>query len=103
MAWTNWVNAGGFLEYWSLNRGYLGQVCTTLDQVNTRAKTGDFLVWMETDTFSYYHTQFVQRKVNGYVYCTQHSPHYYNEKLSGRINDPKKYFENKNVYIVKFS
>lgn len=103
VAWTNWVNAGGFLEYWSLNRGYLGQVCTTLDQVNTRAKTGDFLVWMETDTFSYYHTQFVQRKVNGYVYCTQHSPHYYNEKLSGRINDPKKYFENKNVYIVKFS
>lgn len=97
----NWINASGFLQYWSLTRGYLGPVCTSLSQVNSKAYAGDFLVWFNTTTYEFYHTQFVQSKVNGEVYCTQHTSYYFNQKLNDRVSASA--FPDKHVYIVKFN
>lgn len=99
--WFNWVSVGSFLQYWSLERGYIGKVCKDRDTINATAKPGDFLIYYNKTTYEYEHTQFVQSKVNGYIYCTQHSFAYYNEKLNDRMSASA--FNNYNVYIVKFS
>lgn len=86
-AYMNWVTAAGFCEYWALERGYIGDVCFDMYDINNRAVGGDFLVWQNGDTFEYYHTQFVQRKDNqNQVHCTQHTPNYFDAKLSQRVD-----------------
>lgn len=101
IAWQTWVNAGAFCTYWGDHRGYIGKTCTSLAEVNKNSKPGDFLVWRNKTTLEYEHTQFVQTKVNGYIYCTQHSPSYYRQRLSDRITDAA--FNNSVVYQLNFN
>lgn len=101
IAWQTWVNAGDFCTYWGDHRGYIGKTCTSLAEVNKNSKPGDFLVWRNKTTLEYEHTQFVQTKVNGYIYCTQHSPSYYRQRLSDRITDAA--FNNSVVYQLNFN
>ena len=101
IAWQTWVNAGAFCTYWGDHRGYIGKTCTSLAEVNKNSKPGDFLVWRNKTTLEYEHTQFVQTKVNGYIYCTQHSPSYYRQRLSDRITDAA--FTNSVVYQLNFN
>lgn len=94
-----WVRAAGFVEYWSLIRGYLGEVCTSASQVNAYTDEGDFLVWMNIDTIEWYHTQFVQSKnMMGEAHCTQHTPNYFNVSFNSRVDSTT--FDNNHVYIV---
>lgn len=93
-----WIQAAGFVQYWSLTRGYLGDVCTTASAVNARATPGDFLVWQNIDTIEWYHTQFVQSKVNVEIYCTQHTSNYYNVRLNSRIDSTT--FNSNHIFIV---
>lgn len=101
IAWQTWVNAGVFCTYWGDHRGYIGKTCTSLAEVNKNSKPGDFLVWRNKTTLEYEHTQFVQTKVNGYIYCTQHSPSYYRQRLSDCITDAA--FNNSVVYQLNFN
>lgn len=101
IAWQTWVNAGAFCTYWGDHRGYIGKTCTSLAEINKNSKPGDFLVWRNKTTLEYEHTQFVQTKVNGYIYCTQHSPSYYRQRLSDRITDAA--FNNSVVYQLNFN
>ena len=101
IAWQTWVNAGAFCTYWGDHRGYIGKTCTSLAEVNKNSKPGDFLVWRNKTTLEYEHTQFVQTKVNGYIYCTQHSPSYYRQRLSDCITDAA--FNNSVVYQLNFN
>lgn len=101
IAWQTWVNAGAFCTYWGDHRGYIGKTCTSLAEANKNSKPGDFLVWRNKTTLEYEHTQFVQTKVNGYIYCTQHSPSYYRQRLSDRITDAA--FNNSVVYQLNFN
>ena len=101
IAWQTWVNAGAFCTYWGDHRGYIGKTCTSLAEVNKNSKPGDFLVWRNKTTLEYEHTQLVQTKVNGYIYCTQHSPSYYRQRLSDRITDAA--FNNSVVYQLNFN
>ena len=101
IAWQTWVNAGAFCTYWGDHRGYIGKTCTSLAEVNKNSKPGDFLVWRNKTTLEYEHTQFVQTKVNGYIYCTQLSPSYYRQRLSDRITDAA--FNNSVVYQLNFN
>lgn len=101
IAWQTWVNAGAFCTYWGDHRGYIGKTCTSLAEVNKNSKPGDFLVWRNKTTLEYEHTQFVQTKINGYIYCTQHSPSYYRQRLSDRITDAA--FNNSVVYQLNFN
>lgn len=73
LAWKSWVNVGAFCTYWGEVRGNIGNTCSTLAKVNQYAEPGDFLVWRNQATLEYEHTQFVQSKTNGEVYCSQHS------------------------------
>lgn len=94
-----WIQASGFVQYWSLIRGYLGKVCMSASEVNAYADEGDFLVWKNTETYEWYHTQFVQSKnLIGEVYCTQHTPNYFNVHFNSRVDSTT--FEDNNVYIV---
>lgn len=101
IAWQTWVNAGAFCTYWGDHRGYIGKTCTSLAEINKNSEPGDFLVWRNKTTLEYEHTQFVQTKVNGYIYCTQHSPSYYRQRLSDRITDAA--FNNSVVYQLNFN
>lgn len=82
LAWKSWVNVGAFCTYWGEVRGNIGNTCSTLAKVNQYAEPGDFLVWRNQATLEYEHTQFVQSKTNGEVYCSQHSMPYYNKRLN---------------------
>lgn len=94
-----WIQAAGFVQYWSLIRGYLGDVCTNATQVNASATPGDFLVWKNTDTYEWYHTQFVQYKnILAEIYCTQHTPNYYNVLFNSRVDSST--FKTNHVYVV---
>lgn len=94
-----WIQAPGFVQYWSLIRGYLGEVCTSASQVNAYTDKGDFLVWMNIDTNEWYHTQFVQSKdMMGEAYCTQHTPNYFNVNFNSRVDSTT--FNTNHVYIV---
>lgn len=84
LAWKSWVNVGAFCTYWGEVRGNIGNTCSTLAKVNQYAEPGDFLVWRNQATLEYEHTQFVQSKTNGEVYCSQHSMPYYNKRLNSR-------------------
>lgn len=99
-AWKTWVNAQSFFMYWGSERGHIGNTCFTLASVNQHAKPGDFLLWKEKGTLECYHTQFVQSKVNGYVYCSQHSPYYYNLRLSNQVTEAT--FKSNIVYQLDF-
>lgn len=70
LAWKSWVNVGAFCTYWGEVRGNIGNTCSTLAKVNQYAEPGDFLVWRNQATLEYEHTQFVQSKTNGEVYCS---------------------------------
>lgn len=96
----NWINVQGFLYYWGLTRGYYPTVCFNLSSVNANASAGDFLVWKNRTTYEYFHTQFVQSKVNGAIYCTQHSSYYYNQKLNDRLGANG--ISGNEIYILKF-
>lgn len=97
----NWINANCFTEYWSLLRGFIGPVCHSLDSIKSAADVGDFISWHNKDTYSFYHVQFVQSKTSDReVFCTQHTPNYYNEKLSSRISSSS--FNNEYVVIIDF-
>lgn len=93
-----WIQAPGFVQYWSLIRGYLGPVCTTASAVNAYASPGDFLVWWNTDTYTWYHTQFVQSKIGVEIYCTQHTSNYYNVRFNDRIDSTT--FNSNHIYLV---
>lgn len=94
-----WIQAAGFVQYWSLIRGYLGEVCTTANEVNVYADDGDFLVWMNIDTNEWYHTQFVQSiDMMGDIHCTQHTPNYFNTHFLSRVDSTT--FNTNHVYIV---
>lgn len=96
-----WVNAHAFTEYWSLEKGYLGPACTSLSQVKSSADVGDFLSWMNHDTLEFYHIQFVQTKTaDREIYCSQHTPNYYNKKLSSKVSDSD--FANQEVVVINF-
>lgn len=96
-----WVNAHTFTEYWSLERGFLGPACTSLSQVKSSADAGDFLSWMNHDTYAFYHVQFVQTKTaDREIYCTQHTSNYYNVKLSSRVDASD--FANQEVVVINF-
>ncbi|ETD20935.1 amidase domain-containing protein [Mediterraneibacter gnavus] len=87
LAWKSWVNVGAFCTYWGEVRGNIGNTCSTLAKVNQYAEPGDFLVWRNQATLEYEHTQFVQSKTNGEVYCSQHSMPYYNKRLNSRYTE----------------
>lgn len=101
LAYTTWVNANDFTCYWSLERGCLGPECTTRSQVNSSAEPGDFLGHRNLATFNITHVQFVQSKSSGYIYCSQHTDHYYNLKFNDRVSDS--YFNNHTVVVVDFT
>ena len=94
-----WIQASGFVQYWSLIRGYLGEVCTDATEVNAYADEGDFLVWKNSDTYEWYHTQFVQSKnMLAEISCTQHTPNYFNVNFNSRVDSTT--FDTNKVYIV---
>lgn len=96
-----WVNAHTFTEYWSLERGFLGPACLTLSELKNNADAGDFLAWMDHETLAFYHVQFVQTKTaDREIYCTQHTPNYYNQKLSSRVSASD--LVNKEVVVIDF-
>lgn len=97
----HWINAGGFTQYWSLMRGFDGAVCSSVNEVKSNADVGDFISWQNKDTHSFYHVQFVQSKTaDREIYCTQHTPNYYNVKFSSRVSDSK--FANEFAFIIDF-
>lgn len=109
--WTNdsgndighrtWINADGFTKYWSLMRNYLGPTCFSIEDIKNNADAGDFISWQNYDTYKFFHVQFVQNKTaDREIYCTQHTPNYYNEKLSSRIDTG--YFSNKYAVVIDF-
>lgn len=98
LAWKSWVNVGAFCTYWGEVRGNIGNTCSTLAKVNQYAEPGDFLVWRNQATLEYEHTQFVQSKTNGEVYCSQHSMPYYNKRLNSRYTESS--FKGNIVYLV---
>lgn len=113
LAWKSWVNVGAFCTYWGEVRGNIGNTCSTLAKVNQYAEPGDFLVWRNQATLEYEHTQFVQSKTNGEVYCSQHSMPYYNKCLLSKLktldftdfcpifwyNDCKDFDKNKSFFL----
>lgn len=87
-AFVAWVNAGGFVDYWGVGRGHVGKVFTNATDVNNWARPGDFIVWFNPDTVTFYHTQFVQSKDKyGYIHCSQHTSNYYNVKFMDRVEE----------------
>ena len=101
LAWKSWVNVGAFCTYWGEVRGNIGNTCSTLAKVNQYAEPGDFLVWRNQATLEYEHTQFVQSKTNGEVYCSQHSMPYYNKRLNSRYTESS--FKGNIVYQLDFT
>lgn len=101
LAWKSWVNVGAFCTYWGEVRGNIGNTCSTLAKVNQYAEPGDFLVWRNQSTLEYEHTQFVQSKTNGEVYCSQHSMPYYNKQLNSRYTESS--FKGNIVYQLDFT
>ena len=105
--WNIWagtgtlVNVGAFCTYWGEVRGNIGNTCSTLAKVNQYAEPGDFLVWRNQATLEYEHTQFVQSKTNGEVYCSQHSMPYYNKRLNSRYTESS--FKGNIVYQLDFT
>lgn len=101
LAWKSWVNVGAFCTYWGEVRGNIGNTCSTLAKVNQYAEPGDFLVWRNQATLEYEHTQFLQSKTNGEVYCSQHSMPYYNKRLNSRYTESS--FKGNIVYQLDFT
>lgn len=101
LAWKSWVNVGAFCTYWGEVRGNIGNTCSTLAKVNQYAEPGDFLIWRNQSTLEYEHTQFVQSKTNGEVYCSQHSMPYYNKRLNSRYTESS--FKGNIVYQLDFT
>lgn len=96
-----WINANAFMEYWTITRGFMGPVCRSVNDVKNAADAGDFIAWHNKDTYAFYHIQFVQTKTaDREIYCTQHTPNYYNEKFSSRVSDSA--FKNEYVMIIDF-
>lgn len=101
LAWMSWVNAGAFCTYWGEVRGHIGRTCSSLSDVNRYANPGDFIVWRNKDTLEFFHTQFVQSKINGEIFCSQHSPHYYNNKLNDKYTESS--FRGNIIYQLDFT
>ena len=66
---------------------------------NAYADEGDFLVWKNSDTYEWYHTQFVQSKnMLAEISCTQHTPNYFNVNFNSRVDSTT--FDTNKGYIV---
>lgn len=96
-----WVNAQDFTEYWSLWRGFVGPECTSLGMIESNADAGDFLAWRNLDSYIFYHVQFVQSKnTDREIFCTQHTPGYYNVSLRSKITSST--FNNQTIVVINF-
>lgn len=84
-----WLVANDFAEYFSNVRGYNGGLWYTREQINSKAYPGDCIAYMRRSNGTIYHIAFVQSKVNGYVYLSQHSDSFYNIKFNDRISESK--------------
>lgn len=87
MAQRNWRVAQDFTEYWTKVRGYNGGLYTTRAQVNANATQGDFIAFMRKNSTEIYHVAFVQDKVNGDIYLTQHTPDYFYQRFNDRVTE----------------
>lgn len=97
IALRNWRVAQDFTEYMSNIRGYNGGLWTTRAAVNKNANAGDCIAYMRRGTTEITHVAFVQSKVNGYIYLTQHTDDFYNVKFNDRVSESRM---NKEYYIV---
>lgn len=93
-----WNVAHAFTEYWTLVRGYNGGDYTSRSSVNQKASPGDFVAYMRYDTYAIWHVTFMQSKLNGEIYISQHTTDRYNEKWNDiSINHDSCYI------IIKFT
>jgi|GEM_PF-1383090 len=99
IAKRTWNVAHTFTEYWSITRGYNGGGYTNRSDTNKNANPGDFIAYMNVDTYEIWHVAFVQSKSSdGAIYITQHTTDRYNERWNSiPINHTSDYI------IIKFS
>lgn len=96
LAKRRWNVAHDFIEYWGLEKGYAYNAFTTKADVNKYAQPGDFMGYMRDDTYEIWHVAFVQSKVNGEIYISQHTTDRFNEKWNDiTITHPSSYFINR--------
>ena len=96
LAKRRWNVAHDFIDYFGLERGYAYNAYATRAEVNTYARPGDFMGYMSDDTYTIWHVVFVQSKVNGEIYVSQHTTDRFNERWNSiNITRPSTYFINR--------
>ena len=96
-ALRTWRVAQDFTEYWSNVRGYNGGLYMTRAEVNANANPGDVIAYMRRNTTEIFHVAFVQSKIDGYIYLTQHSPSFCETQFNVRVSESKM---NNDYYVI---